>query len=432
MLGGGDRCSIWQRPLACAENVGTKKKGAKGNLQQKIPLIIPSHMLGFRCRQCGFCCPRHQDTEDKLPVDHVSHEKIKELYRRHKELGNLDEWIARNSQGTLVVKFRGHRCIHYVGNQCRIHRDYGGEYLPDACKSYPRLFILTSRGVEFSLVLGCPAAAETLFGTKPIVGRIYAPDTKELELPWPNEPLCVIRPEIHAVTDKAHHYYLFERFFIQVLQDRTLPLPKRVKRLCRLAFAVEKIQADNDWPRTVAKVYASLADDSADMLERQDDTANARRLLLKIVNARLKTNCHDFDTVLRQIVSKLGVKSNGAYSWKAHERIKEMVGQTLAGYDHVFENYLVNYILRKGFYRADFRQAAGQMVLMSTLVRFFCIGHAGENENRLNDDILLQSIMEVEQGFVYPGSVVANIQQKYLNNLTDEEQLSVLLSWIDG
>ena len=131
-------------------------------------------------------------------------------------------------------------------------------------------------------------------------------------------------------------------------------------------------------------------------------------------------------------MSKLGVKSNGAYSWKAHERIKGFVGQTLTSYEHVFENYLVNYILRKCFYRRDFRQEVSLMVLMITLIQFFCIGHAGENANNLSEDILIESIMEVEQGFVYPGNIIFPLVQAFFAPLTDEEKLSVLFSWIDG
>ena len=396
-------------------------------MQASVPLIVASHIVKFRCRQCGTCCPRHQASEEVLPVDSVSYAKILELYRQHAELGNIEDWIGKNSAGELVVKFREHNCIHFDEGKCRIHRDFGGEYLPDSCKVYPRTVFFTSRGIEFALLLGCRAAAETLLLSEPIVGRKYDPRDFELTFPCPNVFDAVIRPELQPKTQKDYHYFFFEKLFIQMLQTSTLPLSLRLQYLCRLVFDLAGKAEDPNWPRTAENLLTSLARMQNDW--QNIDTAAADSLLYKIVQTRLNTICHDYDIKLKEIASDLGLDSEPTFNLSDSARI---AWQSTNGRNHekIFENYLVNFILRKVFYRNDYRQVAGHMVLMYALIRLFCRKYAVAKGNQLTQDIIIRSIMEIEQGFVYSGQIVEEIRRTCFTGLSDQETLNILLAWV--
>jgi hypothetical protein len=58
------------------------------------------------------------------------------------------------------------RCLFFEaggGNLCAIHRQVGIEALPAACRHFPRLCVLTSRGVSVCLSHYCPTVARALF-----------------------------------------------------------------------------------------------------------------------------------------------------------------------------------------------------------------------------------------------------------------------------
>ena len=289
---------------------------------------------------------------------------------------------------------------------------------------------MTSRGAEFSLLLGCKAAAETLFSGSSIALQRYNHDAMELNFLWPNQPLAVIHPEIHPETDREHYYYFFENRFMNVLQDSAQPLSARLKKMCQLIFALEEMREREDWLNIteLASEY-SICDQPEQREEKQNEYRN---LLLEIIQKRLQTSCYDYDVVIREVFAEIGVCQQHLYKWDAYDKIKESVMKMATRYDHVFENYLVNFILRKIFYRKDFIEALSYMVLIYVLVRFLCICHAANNGAKITDDIVLRAIMEIEQGFVYPGLVVEEIRKNSFSKLDSEDKLQVLFSWIEN
>jgi hypothetical protein len=73
------------------------------------------------------------------------------------------------------------------GRSCAIHRDYGEDLLPSACRQFPRVCVLEPDVVSVSLSHYCPTAADLLFGGTETFGLVTAPEA--FPPTWPFEGL---------------------------------------------------------------------------------------------------------------------------------------------------------------------------------------------------------------------------------------------------
>jgi hypothetical protein len=80
--------------------------------------------------------------------------------------GTLDQALAPGTAAVLLPDARG-RCAFFEtdgGHACAIHRRLGHDALPVSCRLFPRVCLLTPRGVSITLSHYCPTAAALLFG----------------------------------------------------------------------------------------------------------------------------------------------------------------------------------------------------------------------------------------------------------------------------
>ncbi|MET0553653.1 MAG: hypothetical protein ABW221_11490 [Vicinamibacteria bacterium] len=79
--------------------------------------------------------------------------------------GTLDEALGGGPPAVLLPDAHG-RCAFFQtdgGNACAIHRRLGHDALPVSCRLFPRVCLLTPRGVSITLSHYCPTAAALLF-----------------------------------------------------------------------------------------------------------------------------------------------------------------------------------------------------------------------------------------------------------------------------
>jgi Fe-S-cluster containining protein len=182
--------------------------------------MIGSHVRAFRCRACGYCCYRNKVWDSYLLFDEVTFEKITN--------GGIDD-IKRNvttsENHVRQLKCTGNHCSFLnKSNLCDINLKYGYEYLPDACKTYPRIIGLSTRGIEISLIFVCREAIKTIisqnkitFSEEKINGLIY-PNIYHYELSSTDE----------YDMQRIKKYFEFLPDAINGLQNRCLPLKKRL------------------------------------------------------------------------------------------------------------------------------------------------------------------------------------------------------------
>lgn len=408
-------------------------------LKEDLPLIIPSHILAYQCKQCGQCCIRFQQTEEALPVDSVSYDKIVSLYKSTKGLGRRTSFIKKNKAGKLVVKFANHSCIHHIEGKCRI-QSYGGEYLPDACKVYPRRVGLTSRGIEFSLYFGCEAAAEMLFLKDKIAGNRYSPESCTMQFTRPNFPEYSAFPEKYSPQNKLFHYYYMENLFIRILQSRSVSLPIRMGILGRLVFAIANVEKCENWPKLVMDMLEKIKHSRYNLNTGSD----YKNIFMQVVSGRVNQVCHDYDVKLKENIKELSTafttwtcsqdNLNYDISWEEYVSLKqEYCSSTIYHeFEYVFENYLVNFILHKFFFMEnDWKKIFLIMAFLYAMIQFSCVGYCRSQHKQLSKEILIRAISELDFGFLYSLNVTATLLDNAVGKRSDEEQLAIALQWIE-
>lgn len=84
-----------------------------------------------------------------------------------KLLANVEIRVETGTRVTLITKTdAGRRCAHLdAGNLCRVHAELGHEYLPEVCRSFPRIHDQTALVHFQSATLACPEIARlVMFG----------------------------------------------------------------------------------------------------------------------------------------------------------------------------------------------------------------------------------------------------------------------------
>lgn len=127
-----------------------------------------SYVLSFhapyRCASSGACCT----SAWPIPVEPDVLHGLRSAVARGvlaPARGTLDEALAPGPPAVLLPDARG-RCAFFEtdgGHACVIHRRLGHDALPVSCRLFPRVCLLTPRGVSITLSHYCPTAAALLF-----------------------------------------------------------------------------------------------------------------------------------------------------------------------------------------------------------------------------------------------------------------------------
>ena len=127
------------------------------------------------------------------------------------------------------------------GNLCAIHRQAGPGTLASACRQFPRVAVLTPRGVFITLSHYCPTAAALLFRKRPPEIRrnppAFPPDGSYEGLEARGELPPLLRPDALMCWDS---YGLWEQHAVATLaRDELSP----EEALCVLAECAERVRA---------------------------------------------------------------------------------------------------------------------------------------------------------------------------------------------
>jgi hypothetical protein len=127
-----------------------------------------SYVLSFhapyRCASSGACCT----SAWPIPVEPDVLHGLRAAVARGAlapARGTFGEALTPGPPAALLPDARG-RCAFFEtagGHACAIHRRLGHDALPVSCRLFPRVCLLTPRGVSITLSHYCPTAAALLF-----------------------------------------------------------------------------------------------------------------------------------------------------------------------------------------------------------------------------------------------------------------------------
>ena len=111
----------------------------------------------YRCRHSGACCTAGW----AIPVEGPALETLRVHFGRERDLFQTEGPLPEGAAAILTIDRHG-ACVFFDqrnGQLCRVHRDMGPQYLPTACRQFPRIGLHDARGTLISLSHYCPTAA---------------------------------------------------------------------------------------------------------------------------------------------------------------------------------------------------------------------------------------------------------------------------------
>jgi Fe-S-cluster containining protein len=335
--------------------------------------MIGSHVRAFRCRACGYCCYRNKVWDSYLLFDEVTFEKITN--------GGIDD-IKRNvttsENHVRQLKCTGNHCSFLnKSNLCDINLKYGYEYLPDACKTYPRIIGLSTRGIEISLIFVCREAIKTIisqnkitFSEEKINGLIY-PNIYHYELSSTDE----------YDMQRIKKYFEFLPDAINGLQNRCLPLKKRLRIL-----GDESLQM-SEYIETINSSAANLMDSLG--------------ILQEIIISRTHEIDNDYTEQYVESLRKIRpIIDNKKFSLPEFQTIKEtFIDRESDKYEYVLENYAVNFMTTNIYFFNGSAFGYIMLMILLSLIQLFMAGYAAFYRRSLDEEIIILAIQNVDTAF---------------------------------
>lgn len=192
------------------------------------PVFSLSIHAQYGCRRSLACCTSGWPigVEPEIDAELRSHMSAGTLRVAERPVAALLPPAVRPGGPGTVLGVDDHgRCLFLeprFANACAIHRQLGRDALPASCRLFPRVCLLTPRGVSITLSHYCPTAASLLFTDQPLTiesdppafprnGRYEGLDARA-DLP----PL--LRPDVLMCWESHARW---ERHAVDVLADRT-------------------------------------------------------------------------------------------------------------------------------------------------------------------------------------------------------------------
>ncbi len=194
-------------------------------------------------------------------------------------------------------------CVKFDTGLCSIHRDYGPEFLGDACHFYPRVTRSLNEQVVTSIALSCPEAARImLHGDDPFSltprEELRVPFSLRNYLPESLEPDAAL--ELHEI-------------FVREAGNEQFTAERNAMRLMMVARALE-MQPHAQW-LAAAKFYFTIADSRIPVGEANAaDPAHIAQALIGLILASAASNRPKLMEIARDMQPALGIRIDEATS----------------------------------------------------------------------------------------------------------------------
>jgi len=355
-----------------------------------------------------------QETYDKyqnLPAHRIANKTLSSLVEINP---------ARTSTGDYAtLRLEGARCPALHEDLCSIQQTLGEPYIPDLCSKYPRVLNVVGGAVEKSLHLSCPEAARLVLNDPE--GMAFQ-ERMEERLPHRSNSLSLV------ADDPDDLLYQVRTLLIEVIQDRSL---LRWQRIVSLGFAIDRL-AGVDMAHAIPVL--------------EDFLRGLRRGSFDEAFKSLKADpAFQLETVLDLVVARIGTDYTAprflecykefmhGLAWTPKSSMEELTARyslSSRGYflsfdqrhEHLFENYLVNYIFRTVFpyrsrlpeqnfaidsSRASMRHSFVLLAVHYAIIRTLLIGMAALHKENLNVEHAAKLVQSYSKAFLHSSSFEA-------------------------
>jgi lysine-N-methylase len=408
--------------------------------------LRPLYAKRFKC--IGSACEDNCCHGWDVSIDQAAYEKYKAIPALENDLERLLV-INNGSDNASYAFFKlqpSCRCpMQLEDGLCRIHREFGEDYLPKTCATYPRATKRIDGLPEHALVLSCPEAARVVLlepqlltpNGSPASGNKYS-------------RLIALGDEAISTLDKPMRYFWEGReFSMALVQDRRYPLWQRLFLLGMFCKRLDAVVVDPR-PGSVSNLLREYAEIAAEgKLRSAMEAIPARpeaqlRMVLQVVDfhlssqdprfSRFRECLRDFlsgvghtdsaqkvDRDARKVAVTLRLETCLRHYVQAHERY---YAPFMDRHPYLLENYLINHIIRLGFpFRFDVQgqriSPQQQFLLMCVefaLIKALLIGMAGHYKESFATDHVVKLVQVVAKSVEHSANFLGALNWQDLAN----------------
>lgn len=314
------------------------------NIKNYEYILIPNILKDYKCNSCGECC------KNKWVID-IDAKTYERTEKKLEEIGeNITSYI--NSHGLekkYTCKFEKGYCKFITDNKlCRVHKEFGWEYLSDTCKVYPRIMKLTSRGMELSLYFSCPSSAKLLL--KKDKFEIIKIKKEDFFFMTPTT-INYILPNNKLKTDILNRYFEIEENIYKIFESSETNLSKKIEVLSKF---IQKIKAPAEEIQNFKEIINDLF---LDKKEYTNDIINGK-IIIDLLSCKKESNSKfysEFSLLLKQTSLNRSINDRDKFRDENIELSTNLINQLRTywkeEYELIFNNYICSTIFEKIFYK---------------------------------------------------------------------------------
>ncbi len=401
-----------------------------------LEVIEPDYMAAFSC--IGLLCPDTCCRGWDIVIDEATCERyeksrnveFKEMVSR--AIVHQKEETNEGEKDIACIRMgKGKRCLFLCNDGlCMIQRKTEEKNLSETCRTYPRvIYIWNEEYAERSLCVSCPAVAKLILGRQ--------------------EPLRFVTKKIEAseldglrITDKDQRLETdclpLRRFLIQVLQDRKLPLERRLNLANEFFWQagglsghhaekkfhnlVDIYQQKLEIDETIRPQDVSVVIDNTRIVQQLD---GMRQLFFqRLQNPELRPSFRQqLEVVLShwQFTDESSISQNSVKQYIEDKEFYQLF--FLPKYSGLLENYLVNEVFKSIFITEDgapFYVEWFRLIVQFVIVRALLMSALTEDPEALVQEHIIESIRQTSRIIGHDGLYLQQVMSQLSANQLEE------------
>jgi len=258
------------------------------------------------------------------------------------------------------------------------------------------------------LTYACSTAADTLREKKPVE---FYQDPEGFDFPDLHEQYGKIGNLLDLKKSSKGNYFEVEELLIDILQFREADIDTR---LVLLGICIDKLK-DGDI-KGIRRYLQNLDDDLIKQMRTiPSQPTFMMKLIKEAVDKRLLQGIteNEMNRLLALVYGQLKLLDEVTISEAKVQGFLEGYRKYYSLYreeiNHVFENYLVNFVFSKKFYTHRYIDGFFLMMFFYILIRFFAVALCMAEDRRVDEDTVIRVIKAVERSVGHSSAYYENV-----------------------
>ena len=314
----------------------------------------------------------------------------------------------------------GH-CSLWQEGRCVLRDVCGEEHLCGACRARPLVYTLLGDVYQAAAPSWCPAADSFLFNKEPMEFLYIEQEA----------PLLYRNLSAEAIGERAQMIDTLRTYTIDVLQDRRISLEKRMLQLGELYDDIDSytthtaIESMIDEARWRSSSHTGLSN----LLSNPEHKLSFIMTFIGfLMRARRNVEYSHMFAAMFKALRQEGDATSEEKTERYAAAVRKCYEEYFDANEHILENYLVNQVFLRVLPSGHdkFRDSYLLLTIMYAFAKFHLVGAFAIN-NRLDDQIVTQTLRVVERMFFWDDSITPHLASVLIENKMDSiEKLAIL------